>query len=152
MNAEYGGDQDCFIERGIDWHRIGAVDWDGVVGVFPHPEDGERPVEGAMEGLHKLLKAGWHIEFYSCGCRFPDRRQKMMDLLREWSRAYMVENKISLNSFFGLYDDQINFPTFKPGAKWYLDDRGFRFESWEKFTPEVAEDFRAWWQHPSAKK
>lgn len=139
-----------FSELNVEWHRIGAVDWDGVIGVFPHPEDGERPVEGAMRGLHELLKAGWYLEIFSAGASNPARRTRMIDLLRDWSRAYLVENKISLNSFLGLYPDQLNFPVRKPGAKWYLDDRGVKFESWEQFTPEDAESFRAWWQHPKS--
>ena len=141
-----------FHERGIAWHQIVAVDWDGVVGVFPKPEDGDRPVEGAMEGLYALFESGWHIEFYSCGCNNPKRKQRMMDLLMDWSRDYLTENQISLNSFFGIYPDQINFPTKKPGAKIYVDDRGFQFKGWDTFLPDTLEGFRAWWQHPSSTK
>lgn len=141
-------DTTTFSERGVEWHKIGCVDWDGVIGVFPHPEDGERPVEGAMRGIGRLLESGWYLEIYSAGSDNEKRRYHLIDLLQDWSRAFMVENQISLNSFMGLYKNQLNFPTKKPTAKWYLDDRGVQFTGWDAFTPQVAEDFRAVWQHP----
>ena len=123
-----------------EWHNTVCLDFDGVIGVFPHTEP-ESPVEGAIEGIQRLLDAGWYIEIYSGGSKHPKRYDEMRRLLNFWGNGIVDDNPI-----------QISFPKGKPTAKIYVDDRGMKFENWETLTPEALEAFRAWWQHPSSDK
>ena len=129
-----------FVEMGIPWHRVGCVDVDGVIIEFgnPHRKIGH-PIEGAFEGLRKLMDAGWYIEIYSGRSRTPEGIQGIKDLFEKWDPELLQE-----------YGSQIHFPAVKPTAKWYLDDRGWKFTNWAELTPEFFEGYRAWWQHPNS--
>ena len=135
------------------WHNTVCLDFDGVIGVFPHPKP-EIPIDGAMEGIHNLLSYGWFLEIYSGGSKDPERLQQMKDLLEVWSRKWDSDRRTypeekSL-SFSDRFPDRINFSTGKPTAKIYVDDRGLTFTGWDTLTPEVLENFRAWWQAPNS--
>ena len=125
-----------------------------MIAEFPHP-DPERPVEGAIEGIYRLLQAGWYIEIYSGGSKYPERLEAMKALLNTWSQEYLSE--LGLDTRAGLLEDaetaeRINFAIGKPTAKIYVDDRGMRFIGWHDLTPMKLEAFRAWWQHPASEK
>lgn len=135
-----------FKKLGIDPHRILAIDWDGVIGVFPYPKDGERPIYGAIRGLKALLDTGWHVEIHSCGCSIDERRTEMIELLELWSRCHHIVFENKFLSFYQLYPDQINFATEKPWAKIYIDDRGLKFEGWQHLSPDKLNAFKTWWE------
>ena len=133
------------------WHNTVCLDFDGVIGTFPWDDKNPQvPVEGAMEGLYRLIHAGWYIEIYSGGSKYPDRLAEMQMLINTWSREYLIETEQGELGILDEYPDAINFPIGKPTAKVYVDDRGMGFIHWTYITPDRLNDFRAWWQHPDS--
>lgn len=126
------------------WHNTLVCDWDGVVEVFPHV-DPPAYIEGVKEAFQAFMDAGWFIDIYSGGSDDPRRLDTMKTNMHRWFGTEFWITYVEA--------DRISFPVGrKPGGKIYLDDRGLKFEGWDSFTPEDAEKFRAWWQHPASDK
>ena len=131
------------VDEKYPWYRKVSIDWDGVVEVFPHVDPVEM-IPGAMVGIKAFLDAGWKVYIFSAGNKDKSRRNTIIKRLQEWSKG------VCPGGFLTAYPDQIEFPSQKPGAKLYVDDRSFKFEGWDSLGVEIAEGFRAWWQHPSS--
>lgn len=121
------------------WSNTICLDFDGVICEFGNEREGQ-PVEGLTMGLHRLIKAGWHIEVYSGRSKTAGGIRDM----QEWFSTHVPS--VALDCKVG----RISFASCKPTAKIYVDDRGFHFTGWDSLTPEVCESFRAWWQHPDS--
>ena len=122
-----------------DWHNTMCVDFDGVVAEFGNEREGQL-VEGVVDGLARLIVAGWYIDVFSGrSATIPGRR-------------YLLEYfKVRLSALERYIESgQITFPDNKPVAKIYLDDRGMTFRDWDSITPEICAGFRTWWQHPDS--
>lgn len=134
----------------VEWHRIIAVDWDGVVGKFVlDPDEEQTPVDGAIPGIIRLIEHGFYIEIFSGRSRSKEGVNHMRTTLKDW-----IYNHVLQEDEGGRHDERyanivskINYSVgIKPTAKIYIDDRGFHFANWEEITPEFIESFRAWWQ------
>ena len=122
-----------------DWHNTICVDFDGVIAEFGNEREGDL-VEGVVDGLARLIVAGWYIDVFSGrSATIPGRRY-----LREYFKVYLSALERYIES------GRIIFPDNKPVAKIYLDDRGMTFRGWNTITPELCDGFRAWWQDLSS--
>ena len=95
-----------------------CLDFDGVLhsyssgwhGVTEIPDE---PVEGAKEAVQYILDLGFMVAVYSARSGQPGGRVAMKD----WWRKHEMPTK----------RDMLFFPTSKPPASLFVDDRGFRF-------------------------
>ena len=121
------------------WSNTVCIDFDGVISEFGNDRAGQL-VEGVLDGLTRLIEAGWYIEVFSGRSATIAGRRFMW----EYFKVRLPE----LTSH--IVSNRINFPSDKPIAKAYIDDRGITFTGWADITPELLESFRAWWQHPAS--
>tara|TARA_Y100001963_G_scaffold151073_1_gene233277 strand:+ start:4167 stop:4586 length:420 start_codon:yes stop_codon:yes gene_type:complete len=79
------------------------------------------PFDGVEEALEQLSKQ-YRIVVYTCKAN-PARPliegKTGVELIQEWLKEYNLDKYIS----------SIEFE--KPHARYYIDDKGYRFESWE---------------------
>ena len=81
------------------------------------------PVDGAFEFINQLLEKGFKVYIYSTRNEFCAGRIAIKDWLLKYG---MSQDAI----------DKIDFPTSKPIAKVYIDDRAWEFNGvW----PDIAE-------------
>ena len=101
-----------------------AIDFDGVIHKNSKGfHDGtiyDEPVEGVKKGLEYLSKS-YKLVIYSCKAN-PKRPlindQTGIELIWGWLRKW------NLHNFFS----QVTYT--KPNAKYYIDDKGIRFDNW----------------------
>ena len=126
-----------------DWHNTICLDVDGVICELANSRECQ-PVEGAIDGILRLINAGWYIEIYSDRCATVDGRL--------WICRWIERHSFGtdLYSMFVYHQDKIIVVKTKPTAKIYVDDRGWHFNGWDELTPEACEAFRAWWQPPDS--
>jgi len=120
-----------FLEKIEKQHNnVVALDFDGVIHKSSKGfHDGtiyDEPVEGAIEAI-KFLSSKYTLVIYTCKAR-PERPlingKTGSELIWEWLDKYDIAG----------YIDEIT--ALKPRAKFYIDDKAFRFENW-KNTMEV---------------
>ena len=93
-----------------------AIDFDGVVHKYSKGWKGEDevydpPNEGAIEALTDLKNKGHRLVIFSCRPVKP---------IWKWLKEHKIDNLIS------------RVTNTKPIAKIYIDDRGYKFNSWEQ--------------------
>lgn len=86
-----------------------ALDVDGVLA------KGYLVMDGAVEGVRCLREAGWTVIIHTA------RAWNLVETV-EWLRAVGIE---------------VDMVALKPLADVYVDDRGYRFESWEKLLEDL---------------
>ena len=103
-----------------------AIDFDGVIhknskGFY----DGtvyDEPIEGALEAIKKLSKK-YDIVIFTAKAK-PDRPlvngKTGAELIWDWLKTHNVQQYIK------------KVTSEKPRAVFYIDDKGIRFESWDK--------------------
>ena len=81
----------------------------------------EEPFDGVEEALIKLSNS-YRIVIYTCKAN-PSRPliegKTGTELIQEWLKEYNLDKYISAIEFE------------KPHARYYIDDKGYRFENWE---------------------
>ena len=106
-----------------------VIDLDGVICPIKTSNqtyDELQPVVGAKEKIHNLRKSGHYIIIQSarhmrtCNSNLGLVLKKVGKTTLDWLEKYDIEY------------DEIYFG--KPNANIYIDDRGFRFHSWEDIT------------------
>ena len=105
--------------------NIIAIDFDGVIHKNSKGfHDGtiyDKPIENAKNSLEYLSKS-YKLVIYSCKAN-PERPlingKTGIELIWEWLEKY------SLNQ----YIENVTYD--KPNAKYYIDDKGVRFNSWD---------------------
>jgi hydroxymethylpyrimidine pyrophosphatase-like HAD family hydrolase len=86
----------------------------------PHPDyEILEPIKGAKEALESLYLNGWHITIYTA------RSWHYYNTIRE----YMDKHQLP-------YDNVVCGKMF---AKYYIDDRGLRFTSWDQTMRELSQ-------------
>lgn len=97
-----------------------CIDFDGVVHLnkskytVPH-EIPDPPVDDAFRAIETYLRAGFRVAIFS-------------------ARSYTLEGANAMMRWFIQHGmrpevlDHLEFPTHKPGACLYIDDRGYHFE------------------------
>ncbi len=92
-----------------------ALDFDGVIHSYTSgwtgPKPIDPPVEGALEFLRLLKRAGWNVIIFTTRASTPDGWGETKSWLAKYN---MME-----------YVDEITWT--KPKASLYVDDRGHRF-------------------------
>lgn len=102
-----------------------AIDFDGVIhkcskGYY----DGtvyDEPIEGSLESLKHIKDMGFNIIIFSCKSR-SDR-----PLVNGKSGTQMIWDWLEKHGAKGLVSDVVSE---KPRAACFIDDKGYRFESW----------------------
>ena len=110
-----------------------AIDFDGVIHKSSKSfYDGtiyDEPVDGVEEALKQLSK-DYTLIIYTCKAN-PDRPlvndKTGIELIWEWLEKYD----------FAKYINEITHG--KPNAKYYIDDKGIKFTSWNQTIEEVYE-------------
>lgn len=101
-----------------------AVDFDGVIHLYSkNYHDGtiyDPPVPGSLAGLSYIERLGFQIVIFTAR---PNRREIRHWLKKNGFPPYKVTNR-------------------KPPAILYIDDKGMRFESWEKVTSHFTRNYR----------
>lgn len=104
-----------------------AIDFDGVIHQNSKGfHDGtiyDSPVEKTLESLLAIKNLGYEIVIYTCKAN-PERplvdKKTGIQLIWEWLDKHNMKNMIK-DVVWG-----------KPWAKVYIDDKGYRFSTWEK--------------------
>lgn len=104
--------------------RTIAIDFDGVIHRYSKGWKGmdnayDPPSDGAIEAIKRLKSQGYHLVVFS---------SRQTDVIKKWLEKY------ELSEYF---DDVTNT---KVPAKVYIDDRGYRFTSWEKTIEDLFSD------------
>ena len=92
------------------------------------------PIHGAAEKIKELRKQGHYIIIFSsrhmatCESNIGKVVKRIGKTTLDWLEKYSIEYD---EIFFG-----------KPNAEIYIDDRSFRFSSWEKINEDVLQKFR----------
>lgn len=104
-----------------------AIDFDGVIhksskGFY----DGsvyDEPIEGAIDSIRKIYEAGYKIVIFTAKAK-SDRPlvndKTGSELVWDWLKKYDMDKYIK------------EVTSEKPRALYYIDDRGIRFENWNK--------------------
>lgn len=104
-----------------------AIDFDGVIhksskGFY----DGtiyDEPIEGAIESIKRIYKSGYTIVIFTAKAK-SDRPlvngKTGSELVWDWLKKYNIDKYIK------------EVTSEKPRALYYIDDRGIRFENWNK--------------------
>jgi hypothetical protein len=107
--------------------KVLAVDFDETIAEkAEYPKIG-KPMEGVREGLLAFRKAGWRILIYTCRLNGHNARggseeyQKNKHDLKAWLSKHKVP-----------YDGFAEWSDGKVFADLYLDDKGWRFTSWDE--------------------
>lgn len=100
-----------------------AIDFDGVIHRYSKRWQGmanayDPPMEGAIEAIKRLKAEGYHLIIFS---------SRDTNVIRKWLVKY------DLDTYF---EDVTNT---KIPAKVYIDDRAYRFESWEKTMEDLVD-------------
>lgn len=140
---------------------IVCVDFDGVIhgyqsgwkgaGNIPDP-----PVPGALDGLLRLLDAGFEVAIFSSRSKniFGRRAMKRWlakEIANHWMRAgYAEAEPLSFvececwGDAAAIYR-KFSWPWFKPPALMTIDDRAVTFNGdWSQHTPENIRAFKPW--------
>lgn len=104
--------------------RTIAIDFDGVIHRYSKGWQGmdnayDPPNPGAIEAIKELKSKGYRLVVFS---------SRQTDVIREWLAKHELDE---------YFDDITNT---KVPAKVYIDDRGYRFVSWEKTMEELFSD------------
>lgn len=112
--------------------KVLAIDFDGVIHRYSKGwQDGEiydPPMPGAIEGLFALQHRGWHLVV------FTTREPALQPRVRDWLLDWWEQGKDAYSHWVsncGLHHLMPEVTNQKIGAHAYIDDRAFRFESWE---------------------
>lgn len=104
-----------------------AIDFDGVIhksskGFY----DGtiyDEPIEGAIESIKRIYESGYTIVIFTAKTK-SDRPlvngKTGSELVWDWLKKYNIDKYIK------------EVTSEKPRALYYIDDRGVRFENWNK--------------------
>lgn len=110
-----------------------CIDFDGVVHSYESGWQGadvipDPPIEGAIEAIEAYRSAGWHVAIHSSRTHQPGGIDAM--------EAWFAEHAPSLVG-------EVEFPTHKPPAQIYIDDRGHCFDgTWP--SPRDLDEFVPW--------
>lgn len=99
-----------------------AVDFDGVLHDTNNKKKGYRlgvPIKGAVEAMQKLKREGAIITIHSV---WADTEQKCQ-AMSKWCRYFDIPYDFITNQ--------------KPISDHYIDDHGYKFESWEQTLADI---------------
>lgn len=110
-----------------------CVDFDGVIHSYTSGWQGideipDPPVYGAIEALHEYAKH-FNVKIYSARSSEYKGLCAMSDYMRKHVAIYLQSlSSEEIEAIDQPLIDVIGFPSSKPSAIVYIDDRGFRFE------------------------
>ena len=107
-----------------------VVDWDGTCVELKYPEQPTEWMPGAMEALRAFLSAGYEVAISSTRLapRELDETTRVDRAGKERERRYIRK----MLDEAGLEDVKIWLRPWKPGALFYIDDKGIRYDgNWQ---------------------
>lgn len=112
-----------------------CLDFDGVVHSYVSGWDGidiiqDPPTPNSFESIKSYLDMGWNVYVFSVRSRLEEGRKAM----REWFIRHGMDNETL---------EKLQFPTSKPRAVLYIDDRAYQFKG-EFPTVSYIEKFKPW--------
>ena len=126
-----------------------CIDFDGVVhrydsGWIAANRITDIPVDGAISGLHHLCDdPEIEVAIHSARSAQPGGIAAMKEWLDYWENEWRDHNGIPPDDGTWL-TERCQFPTDKPAAMVYVDDRGINFDGdWSKITTEL-KDYQPW--------
>ena len=126
-----------------------CIDFDGVIHRYDSGWQGadeipDLPVDGAIEGLHKLCDdPEIEVAVHSARSAQPGGITAMKEWLEYWEGVWREESHIAPADGTWL-TERCQFPRNKPAAMVYIDDRGINFDGdWSKITTEL-KDYQPW--------
>ena len=126
-----------------------CIDFDGVIHRYDSGWTGadqipDIPVTGAIEGLHRLCDdPEIEVAIHSSRSAQPGGIAAMKEWLEYWESEWRERNHIRPDDTKWLIE-RCQFPTDKPPAMVYVDDRGINFDGdWSKITTDL-KDYQPW--------
>ena len=131
-----------------------CVDFDGVIHRYDSGWQGadvicDPPVDGAFKALHNLcddpeIEVAIHSS-RSAGKGGIEAMKKWLDYHENlWRISPAPEHENIINPYAPYLSERCTFPTDKPPAMVYIDDRGINFDGdWSKITPDL-KDYTPW--------
>jgi len=101
------------------------IDLDNTLIQFNFPHIG-KPIEYAIEAMHILVSRGWKCYIYSC------RNNPMLYKYLELRDMNIFSVALALKSYGFPKIDIDSGRVGKLIGKWYIDDQGIKFQSWDK--------------------
>ena len=131
----------CFVDLCIDFDGVlhsYISGWQGI-DVIADP-----PVDGAFNALYAYISAGHTLAIHSARSAENKGRSAIRDWIAEQDAHYCKAEteKLGEPHVGPVLNEHIRYPKFKPQAKVYLDDRGYRFTG--QFPNIQEQDFRPW--------
>lgn len=118
-----------------------CIDFDGVLHMYITPWSdaatiSDPPVPGALEALNRYLDAEFplSVAVYSARSAQPGGIEAMQAWIDKYDSSPRTDRLV----------DRLLFPTTKPAAKVYIDDRGYRFTGQFPSVDELVELFSPW--------
>lgn len=120
-----------------------CVDFDGVLHAYRTPWRGahiipDEPVAGALEWLESAVD-DFAVCIYSARSRQPGGIDAMKRWLAKWAISHFDHDQVALKRFMA----KLRFPTEKPPAILYIDDRAWCFRG-QFPTKQQIQTFRPW--------
>ncbi len=126
-----------------------CLDFDGVIHRYDSGWEGadqisDLPVEGAIEGLHRLCDdPEIEVVIHSARSAQPGGITAMKEWLEYWEGVWREHNHIALTDGRWL-TERCQFPKNKPAAIVYINDRGINFDGdWSQITTEL-KNYKPW--------
>lgn len=113
-----------------------CLDFDGVVHSYDSGWQGDatiiadEPVPGAFEFIEECLAKEWDVVVFSTRSHEPGA----VEAMRQWMIDHGLSEELA---------SRLGFPTTKPNAQLFIDDRGHLFEGTFPST-EYIETFKPW--------
>lgn len=117
-----------------------CLDFDGVLHLYTTPYSNaatipDPPVPGALQALRRYIHTGaFTIAVFSTRSTQPGGIEAMKVWIEKYDDSPRTERLV----------DRLVFPTTKPAAKVYIDDRGYRFTGQFPSVDEMIGLFRPW--------
>lgn len=133
----------CFVDICLDFDGVIHSYTSGWLGtdVIPDP-----PVEGALAAINHYLDNDLSIAIFSSRSGQEGGVQAMKEWLDGQDRAYSKAEGFTEDEFLqNRLIDRVEFPTQKPAARVYVDDRGLRFDGEWFSVRELKEAMTVWY-------
>lgn len=125
-----------------------CLDFDGVIHSYTSGWQGaevipDPVVPGALSAIREYIEADLRVAIFSSRSRHEGGMAAMKRYIRDALAAHYDDDR-SFGAYLYL---QLDFPTEKPPAMLYIDDRGFMFEG--EFPPaSFIKSFKPWNKEP----
>ena len=133
----------CFVDICLDFDGVIHAYTSGWIRADVIPD---LPVTGAIQTLHHYLREGLSLAIYSARSSQEGGIPAMKDWLRFFDDAWVPTGTSTASpDHRPSLIEEIAFPTHKPAAKVYIDDRGLRFDGRWYSVDEIRDAMKVWY-------